>query len=230
MKFLKVISILMVLCLGGTLLSGCQEQQNKLSKEKQQLLAYGGILGSRNGDVFDTLQTTNPLSKKTLEEYWDINDKKSAIETLDWLVTEGHRIDCDAVLKVLKDGNIEEYPQLKDVQKLYEQCNNMMISDLGIDKKTLDKVDNIGAWDYDRLVNVARWCYDAQYITEEETWKYINEAKQLSQKSFDSWEEYYISHVYGRSIAYDGDPKELLEVGKKLLKDENSIWKTRSFK
>lgn len=105
----------------------------------------------------------------------------------------------------------------------------MLKEKFNISDDILKKVD-MGAWDYDRLVTVSRWCYIAGYITEEEAWNYCITAKKLAQASFNSWEEYYASCVFGRSIAYEGDPDELLEAGEELLKKENSIWKEIPFK
>lgn len=201
----------------------------EVKKDKNDMLAFGAVLGIRNEESFKTLKPDNPNDKEGLKEDWDIKDRKSAIEVLNWLVNEGHRKDYDEVLKILQEGKAKEYEGLEEAEELYKKCNTMLTTKFKIDKKILDKV-TLMAWDTDRLVNVARWCYYVKYINEEETWKYIEKAKEMAQTSFNSWEEYYASNVYGRSIAYSGEPQELLSAGDYLLKNKNSIWKKVKFK
>ena len=129
----------------------------------------------------------------------------------------------------MRESKTNGYEGLEEAEELYKKCNDMLTTTFKMDKKVLDKV-SIMAWDTDRLVNVARWCYYLKYIKEEEAWKYIEKAKKLAQSSFNSWEEYYASNVYGRSLAYSGDPQELLNAGESLLKDKNSVWKRVKFK
>ncbi len=220
----KVLAILLMLtCAAFT------NGKGEVKKEKNDMLAFGAVLGIRNEESFKTLKPDNPNDKEGLKEDWDITDRKSAIEVLDWLVNEGHRKDYDEVLKILKEGKASDYEGLEEAEELYKKCNTMLTTKLKIDKKILDKV-TLMAWDTDRLVNVARWCYYLKYINEEETWKYIEKAKEMSQSSFNSWEEYYASNVYGRAIAYSGEPQELLSAGDYLLKNKNSIWKKVKFK
>jgi hypothetical protein len=220
----KILVILLLLVLAGVVYG-----KEPVKKGRNDMLAFGAVLGIRNEETFSRLKPANPNDKESLKEDWSISNRKSAIEVLDWLVNEGHRTDIDEVLNILKAGKENEYEGLEEAAKLYKKCNNMLITTFKMDKKILDKVTTM-AWDTDRLVNVARWCYDLKYISEEEAWNYIESAKKLSQSSFDSWEEYYASNVYGRALAYNGDPQILLNAGEALLKDKNSIWKKVKFK
>lgn len=223
----------------------CSRDSNLLSKtkeispEKKSLLAYGAILSSRNAMDFSGLgfyEKGVEVSKlykadtiSLLKESWEVSDRKTAIETLDWLVIDGHRKTWDSYLYNLQEGGTEKYDGYEKDKARYDKCVKMLKEKFNINDDILKKVD-MGAWDYDRLVTVSRWCYIAGYITEEEAWNYCITAKKLAQASFSSWEEYYASCVFGRSIAYEGDPDELLEAGQELLKKDNSIWKEIPFK
>lgn len=220
----KIVLLIIMLIFSGIL--NCKEQ---ISKEKQQMLAYGAVLTVRNNDNFIRLGTDITSDKEVLKNYWKIDNRKIALTALEYLVNEGHRSFADEILIILKNDRSNEYIGLDHAKFLYEQCNKMLISEFNIDKKILNKVTTT-AWDSDRLVNVARWCYDAKYISEEEAWKYIEKAKIMAQNSFDSWEEYYVSYVYGRSLGYNGDPAELLQAGENLLKNKDSIWERVAFK
>ena len=228
MKKICSIILLLSLTMSTLLLSGCGSKSS-LTEDQQNMLIYGGILGSRNEDTFTELDGYYPDVESMLEEYWSVTDTATAKETLDWLVNEGHRIDGNEFLTVLKKGEENQYEDMDDVKKLYDDCNKML-TEIGVSEETLKKVNTIGAWDYDRLVNVARWSYSAGYITEEEAWSYIQKAREMAQTEFSSWDEYLASNVYGRSISYDGDPAELKETGDLLLNGDKSIWKDITFK
>lgn len=224
---MKKVLIIMFLILTGVANIYGKEEAGK--KEKISMLAYGAILTVRNEDNFTRLGTDITEDKEILAENWEITNRKQAIDALEWLVNEGHRKESDEVLKILQAGKAGDYEGLEDAEELYNKSNKMLITEFKMDKISLDKL-TVAAWDCDRLVNVARWCYDAKYITEAEAWSYIEKAKKIAQESFTTWDQYYASNVYGRSIAYGGDPSELFGAGKTLLRDKNSIWKTVKFK
>lgn len=228
MKKLCSLLLLITLAISTLLLAGCGSKSS-LTEDQQNMLLYGGILGSRNEDSFNELDGDYYEIETTLDEYWGINDSSTAIETLDWLVQEGHRINGNEFLTVLKNGEEDQYENFEDIKALYDSCNTMLL-EIGVSQDSLNNVKTIGAWDYDRIVNVARWSYSAKYITEEQAWSYIQKAREMARSEFNSWDEYFTSHVYGRSIAYDGDPSELRSVGEFLLKDNSSIWNNVNFK
>lgn len=210
--------------------SSSSSKKSKVLNEKQIPLVYGAVLSSRNNMSFDELKTANEGFKDGLKESWDVIDKKTAIETLDWLANEGHRKDADEVYEIIKSGKAGNYPELKKTLKLYDKATSTMKAQLGFKDESFNNVKTVAAWDTDRLVTVARWCYSVGYITEDEAWSYINKAVDMAKSSFNSWEEYYISCVYGRAIAYDGDIDELIGTGKALFKDSDSVWKKCDFK
>ena len=131
----KVLAILLMLtCAAFT------NGKGEVKKEKNDMLAFGAVLGIRNGESFRTLKPDNPNDKEGLKEDWDITDRKTAIEVLDWLVNEGHRKDYDEVLKILREGKASEYEGMEDAEELYKKCNSMLMTNFKIDKKILDKV------------------------------------------------------------------------------------------
>lgn len=243
MKKLRKISLIVLICIFSSILFiACASSNsnkaknlngskgNEIQNDKKRLLAYGAVLSSRNNMSFDGLKTTQLGLKDLLKESWDITDRKTALESLDWLVNEGHRTEADEVYEVIKAGEGAKYPKLKDTVKLCDKATSTMKTQLGFKDETFNNVKTVTAWDTDRLVNVSRWCYTAGYISEDEAWSYINKAVSMAQTSFNSWEEYYISCAYGRAIAYDGDIDELIGAGKTLFKDKNSVWKKYNFK
>lgn len=231
--------------ISGIILFSCSKftgisKKEKISPEKKSLLAYGAILSSRNdmnfediGFVKNGLDYTKmhraPIAH-LLKEWWSVTDRQSALDNLNWLVNEGHRKDWDAYVYNLQQDKPEKYEGFEVDKKNYDQCVQMLKINFNISEDIIRNVD-MGAWDYDRLVTVARWSYIAGYISEEEAWKYCETAKNLAQASYNSWQEYFVSHALGRAVAYEGDSNELIEAGSKLLgAGNNSIWQEIPFK
>ena len=238
---MKKITLFFILC---SILFSCSKgssviKKDKISPEKESLLAQGAILSTRNymtfyglGHVKNGLDYTKVEKEATismLKETWEVSDRKSALDNLNWLVNEGHRKDYDKYLYNLQQDNPEKYEGFDNDKKNYDDCVKMLKDNFNISDNIIRHVD-LGAWDYDRIVTVARWSYIAEYITEEEAWKYCKTSKKLAQASFNSWDEYFVSHALGRAVAYEGDSNELIEVGQELLKSTKSIWKEIPFK
>ena len=78
-----------------------------------------------------------------------------------------------------------------------------------------------------RLVLVTRCCFDAGYITEEEAWRYILNARQASKEQYTSWHDFASGYVTGRAM-WSGSNLSLtgiISITQGLLQDEESPWK-----
>lgn len=73
------------------------ETANTLPKEKHHLLAYGANLALYRSESPRILPVK--VDKETLKEglssAWDVNNSEEASQTLEWLLTEGHRVKYD---------------------------------------------------------------------------------------------------------------------------------------
>ena len=90
---------------------------------------------------------------------------------------------------------------------------------------------SIAAWDMGRLVLVTRCCFDAGYISDEEAWHYIFNARHLSQKAYISWKDFASGYVIGRAM-WSGNTMSLtgiIAITQGLLEDEESPWKQCEF-
>jgi len=61
------------------------------------------------------------------------------------------------------------------------------------------------AWNYSRAVNLARWGYGANFLSEDETWNLIVPAAQRLQLSFGSWQELGLAYLNARSRWYTNE-------------------------
>lgn len=241
--FLIIVAIVILLIVGLITASRRIEKKNKklrvememanpLPKEKQHLLAYGANLSLYRSESPRILpmKVDYETLKEGLSSYWDVSNSEEAMQTLEWLLTEGHRAKYDQLLMALKAGQSFTEEEVGKSQECYESAQEAMMKKLSFVKSDFDRVNTIAAWDFDRAVNIARWSYILGYITEEQAWGYIERAADAASHFFQSWKEYFISFAFGRAIAYEGDIYDILWNGKELLNEEDSIWNEFSIK
>lgn len=208
------------------------EMANRLPKEKQHLLAYGAILALYRLESPRTLQVMeNPeILKDGLSAAWEVNNTEEAIQTLEWLLSEGHRTKFNELLLALKTGQSFTEEEVGKSQECYESAQEGMMKRLSFTKSDFDQVNTIAAWDFERAINIARWSYIVGYLTEDQAWNYIERAANAASPIFQSWNEYFISFAFGRAIAYEGKINDIIWKGKELLDDKDSIWNEFNFK
>ncbi|UOQ65013.1 DUF1266 domain-containing protein [Hymenobacter volaticus] len=174
-------------------------------------LATGAILFFVGGNPIKLLPRIKPEPlverKAATAEWWGISNAEEALDTLEWLREEGHRSKYQSQLK----------SQPMHWQSLFA-ANPFL--------KTR-AVTNVAAWDYARQVNVARWCYDYDYLTWEEAWQYIDDATQAALHTYDSWDSFAAGFVAGRIMwAPDNDLHDhIAETARYLIEARYSPWR-----
>ena len=180
---------------------------NSLTPEQNRLLAYGAPLFLYNDDNVDSLESTagTDTLKEMLEEWWEVTDRKSALETISWLLNEGQHAGADPALTEIRQRGIEAITE----------------------EEKADLPETVLAWDLVRAVNMARWAFICGYINEDEMWEAIRTTAGIAKESFNSWEEYGNSFAVGRGIwrGETDDYETADEVVGALLNKEDSPWK-----
>lgn len=225
------------------------EETVEFTTEQTRALAFGAVLSTRNdmtfkGNLFGVSDAYQKEYIGSLEEWWDIRDTESAIEALEWLKTEGHGFSNEDYYgfddaynyymgretglpedeeEYIAESFAVELPGIEDVR-------NKLISEFGYTELELDEITTLRAWDYDRLVTVARWCYGVGYITEDEAWSYINFATEQGEKDYTSWRTYLAGVIIGRTIWNESSTMESddEEIVRDLL-SSSSIYNQVSF-
>lgn len=202
------------------------EMANPLPKEKQHLLAYGANLALYRSESPRILpvKIDHETLKDGLSSAWDVSNQEEAVQTLEWLLTEGHRAKYDELLMALKAGQSFTEEEVGKSQECYDSAQEAMMKKLSFAKSDFDRVNTIAAWDFDRAVNIARWSCILGYITEEEAWGYMERAADSASHIFQSWKDYFTSFAFGRALAYEGNIYDILWNGKELLEEKDSIW------
>ena len=158
------------------------QPRRPLSATEVRGLATGAILAFRGNEPLRALPSPRPAAlaegKENLAQWWGITNTAEAIERLERLHYAGHRQ--------------ELHPQL---QSQPERWHAVFRANPFLAKRL---VTSVAAWDYARLVNVARWCYDYGYLNWEQAWPFIDAATRLGLRDFYSWESFATSFVAGR--------------------------------
>lgn len=195
----------------------------------------GAINAEQIGYYCDSLTTGSDVEdiKENLEDYYDITNRESALETLKWLYNEGHSVYFDKIKEAVSEENAQFYCdnlESEETACIEEYFFNLEDAVDDLIEEDLRRC-SVVAWDMGRLVLVARCCFDAGYIFEEAAWRYINNARRTSKEHYNSWEEFARGYVIGRAM-WSGSGITLngiISIAQGLLEDEESPWKQIMF-
>lgn len=180
---------------------------------------FGGMAANE-----DNAATT----KESLESSWEVTDRASADETMDWILSEGHRADFKETMQSLVDAGIqnaaadgrkdfilenyevadEEAQHLADMYGYYEQYGE----------------NAIDAWDYCRAISLAAFYYHAGYYTEQEALDKSLEIAQIMQPLYTSWDEAMDSYLHGYEYWAEEGSDERRAVYEELKGEEDSLY------
>lgn len=139
-----------------------------------------------------------------LDEWWDVTDRASADETLNWILDEGHRSDYVEFMHYLEEVDSELEEELLDEERVYfygylfevEDDEAQYIADMySMYQEYGDGA--IDGWDYCRALNLMGYYYIAGYYTEEEALDKSLEIARQAQPLFGSWDELIDSYLRG---------------------------------
>lgn len=140
-------------------------------------------------------------SQDMLSRQWGITDRESADESLDWLLSKGHRTPFAEEMEELKTEGLDAVPEDGREDFLYENCG--MTQDEAERYAQFYKAyrekgeDAISAWDYSRVVMLLSGCYYVGYYEEEEALDRSLEAARMIQMKYDSWDDFTDSYMMG---------------------------------
>lgn len=210
-KLFSKIAALMVICVS---LGGCGQKAEPVSDTVKWINTTYAILTAANeGDIESIGGTTkNESSKeqvvKLLDEWWGVTDRQSADETLNWLLTEGHRVEFTADLAEIKEIGLLDVSR-EDIIKMNTE-NNIQVEDGNRLLTVVDAYSKYGehaidAWDYCRAIQLLGDYYVADYYTEQETLDKSLEIAKMLQQSYSSWDDLIQSYLYGYQYWQEDD-------------------------
>lgn len=172
---------------------------------------YGGL---------ESNEANQAAAKYVLENSWGVTDKDSADETLEWLLSEGHRIDFTADMEILESAGIGEIDASDRADFLLE---NFDLSEEGAEyyARWYGRYEEYGedaasGWDYNRALSQLANFYLAGYYTLEEALDASLLIAETVQASFNSWDDYMESYFIGYEYWSEGDSDARREIYEKL--------------
>lgn len=213
-------------------------RSSDLTDKQFAALNIGAINAEQTSCFCDSLETG--IGKKetasNLADYYNVYDSQTAIETLNWLRDEGHRIYFDAIKKKVSGASETiDTGMLNDDQKanlpVYLENLKSTLKELLL-VKCLANIRSLAdssilAWDMGRLVLVSRCCSDLGYISETEAWNYINHAYSQCKAVYKDWSDLANGYIIGRAM-WNGSGNMLsgiIDIALELLSDDDSPWK-----
>lgn len=196
-----------------------------LDSKQLRLLALGAPMLVYNDEYTDTIGEQEYVDslKEQIRNWWNVTDRDSTFEIIDWLLNEGHHAEADMILATMRNGQATEEldeDKINDVSLITRYMLENKICDVESMPHTAI------AWDLVRIVNLGRWSFQCGYITEEDMWNIMCIASEAASANFSSWEEYGMSFVLGRGVWHgDTDDCETAhEIVAELLKNSDSPW------
>ncbi len=147
--------------------------------------------------------TTMELEIESLKEWWDVTDRASADETLEWILAEGHRAGFAENMAVFEESGLGN--------EAAEDRVDFILDNFSVDAEEAESYaaayalyegfgeHAIDGWDYCRAMNLLSFYYLAGYYTEEESLDKSLEIAQMIQteSGFESWDDLMDSYLRG---------------------------------
>lgn len=199
---------------------------SELSDTLRWINASYAVLTEINGwdyNVFGGLTANDAngeMVRVMLEEWWGVTDRQSAEDTLDWILTEGHRADFAEDMTYLESIGLSDVDDRVGYLAILTDSDEEMAEKYA---EWYEMYENYGAgaidaWDYCRALNLLGFYYIAGYCTEEEALDRSLEIAETLQPMFGSWDELVGSYLRG----YEYWAEESSDERREIYEDLNS--------
>ncbi|WP_276480845.1 DUF1266 domain-containing protein [Paraflavitalea pollutisoli] len=214
---------------------------SSLSQEEQWAVACGADLALLNGQYLNDLTTgfTRHECRDMLAQWWDIDSKEEAHDTIYWLFNEGHRIQYDIIWQAMNSVSIKESKAFlrehvvkneMEEEAAMQRLRNMRDAiELFQEHKLIGNGTHpeMLIWDFARIINLSRASFDAGYLTRSEAMDYIMRCVGPIRSMYTSWNQLSVSYQFARCVwnGIEADDFEGMQLGMNLLlTDPNSPW------
>ena len=148
------------------------------------------------------------LLQYTLDRDWDIQDRDSALETVEELKTQGHRVKCRECMEKLEEMGLLDCGEKEFARRLMESGieENLFryVIAYYLYQDGLDE-DYIAAWDLCRVNQLYADFYICGYMTYEEAMDASLENSRTLQQMYPSWDAMMDSYIAGYQF-WQSDP------------------------
>jgi len=198
--------------------------QNPAPAEKQKYLPIGALLIVSHDEPWQTLalMEDNEYWEEILTEGWEIEDAEEGREMLGSLLEGRHNAVYGEDFKKFKAGQPNKLDD--DSIENYNDTIECINEELPVLLPYAKSCDNIIAWDLERVCYLARMYHKLGWITEAEVWEWAEKTAAKIKQAYSCWEEYLVSILIGRAIAYDFDD-EMIDAAGEILTDGEALLK-----
>lgn len=198
--------------------------------QQQQLWCLGlsAILTAVNGQRHDVLRHSDAETfSKILSGWWDIGDRNSYLENIQWLAEQGQR---QAFIHVFRSQLlVPEHEWRLTAATLMQQNPKQYQREMLVRHySSIIGSAGIAAWDFGRITSLARMAATCGYISEQEAWNEIYRQADKVRPLFNNWFEYGHSYLIGRQFAMgnldDASGKRSISITQHLLTADDSPW------
>lgn len=162
--------------------------------------ASGDSSTGANKENEKNVEAMKSQAQKNLETSWEVTDRASLDAMVKWLMEEGHNQGALDTLTEFGAGQDMSREALEEKMKesaLFD--TDRIYLRAAFDARAAYGDAALKAWDLSRAVSILEMGYAAGYYTYEETLDGILEVAVLTQQTFDSWDSYNQSYLYGYS-------------------------------
>jgi len=180
-----------------------------LNNSQLWMLAAAAPLSLVHDDSLDSIKVGmfGFACRNSMESQYGIENREDALATLSWLIDEGGH--STHFPNSLPGENTAQRQAI--LQKYHSDFSRFQVI----------------AFDKIRASALARWCWKAKYLSEQEMWNSIHSSNVILQKTFSSWEELGRNWLAGYEVFRAGSiDDEFNEHLNWLLNDDESPWKT----
>lgn len=205
-KHKNVIAAFTAVMLAATLFTGCGQKEEQSDTIRWMNASYAILteINSCDYTIFGGMAVTDSNSQmmqESLDEWWGVTDRESADETLDWILTEGHRAGFEEDMTYLDElglGEVAEEDRVAFFLENFEvdEADAQYFTDMYAMYEEYG-MEAIDGWDYCRALNLLGFYYVAGYYTEEEALDKSLEIAQTVQPLFESWDDLADSYLHG---------------------------------
>lgn len=191
-------------------------------------LGLSAILTQVNGQRHDVLLHSDAETfARVLSGWWDIVDRTTYFENVQWLVEQGQRQVFNSLFRA--QMLVPEHEWRLGAETLRQQDTKQYQREMLVRHyRSVIGSGGIAAWDFGRVTSLARMAATCGYISEREAWDEIYKQANAVQKVFSNWFEYGHSYLIGRQFAMgnldDEKGKSTIAITQRLLTTDDSPW------
>ncbi|MDN9009089.1 DUF1266 domain-containing protein [Brevibacillus laterosporus] len=157
---------------------------------------------------------------------WGIENKEDLLQSLEWLLKEGHRHSFDEMkffLSTLSESDQLNY--IESISKTSEKYREYQIVKAYMNRIPLA---GIAAWDWGRYANLCKKGAFVGYLSYDEALELVKHVARIAQQQYLSWQEFGTSFLIGRQFSWGQKTSESAEkmarFVRNLILHPNSVW------